>query len=201
VSAELHRAAERRRDALAVMEDLGLIEHWSRAGRVVVVGAVAYDLVVSPDVDLEVFTDGVPGIDAGFVVAAQLAEHPRITKVRFTNALRSADQGLYWQLRYHSDDETEWKIDVWMLADDHPGPLSTSMIEPMRRALTAESRRRILQLKEARARGEIMDIASIDIYRAVLEGGVSTAAELGVFLGRDYTPALTPWLPNSYGTT
>jgi hypothetical protein len=197
VSRELERAEERSRQALAVVDDLALVERWGRVGRVVLVGAVSYDLVVSPDVDFEVFTDGVPKVSDGFAVAAHLAEHRRIRKVRFTNALASVDQGLYWQFLYRSDDATEWKVDVWMLASDHPGPLSTWMIEPMRQALTPESRRRILRLKEARTRGEVDGVASIDIYRAVLEDGVDSVDELRAYLGSDYVPMLTPWLPNA----
>ena len=193
---ELSRAASRRRQALAVISDLGLIDRWSQVGRAVVVGAVAYDLVVSPDIDLEVFTDGAPVIRKGFEVAAQLAEHPRVKRVRFTNALASADRGIYWQLRCQSEDGGDWKIDVWMLANEHAGPLSAWMVEPMRRALTPESRRSILTLKEARARGEVGAVASIDIYRAVLDGGVSTSADLHEFLGSGYVPALTAWLPS-----
>lgn len=197
VSDELVRAAARRRDALRVMEDLALVRRWSAAGQVAVVGAVSYDLVVDADIDLEVFTDGAPNVSDGFAVAAGLAEHPQIRKVRFTNALAAEDQGLYWQFRYQSDDATDWKIDVWTLASDHPGPLSAWMVEPMRLGLTRNARRMILKLKEARSRGEIDGVASIDIYRAVLDGRVDSVDGLRRFLGPGYKPMLTPWLPSS----
>ena len=106
--------------------------------------------MVSPDIDLEVFTQGTPQISSSFDVVAALAEHPQVKKARFTNVLASADNGLYWQLRC-KDAGTNWKVDVWLLAHDHAGPLSASMVEPMRRALDSTSRRRILMLKEARA--------------------------------------------------
>ena len=126
---------------------------------------------------------------------AELAEHPRVTKARFTNALATEDQGLYWQLRGRDDEGDEWKVDVWTLAHDHPGPLSTSLVAAMRSALDPARRRCILTLKEARAAGETRAVASIDIYRAVLDRGVTTPDELEVFLGPDYSPSLTPWLP------
>jgi len=191
----LLRADTRRAQALALIDDLGLVTRWSRVGRVELVGAVAYDLVVSPDIDFEVFTTGTPTVRAGFAVLAELAEHPRVTKARFTNALDSADQGLYWQLRCRADEGAEWKVDVWTLDQHHPGPLSTSLVEAMRSALGSRQRRHILVLKEARAAGETRNFASIDIYRAVLDGGVTTPEELEAFLGPDYSPALTPWLP------
>ena len=178
-----------------LIAELELVERWSRVGRVEIVGAVAYDLVVSPDVDMEVFTPGPPSIGAGFRVLAELAEHPKVEKARFTNALSSPDQGLYWQLRCRDDDGEAWKVDIWTLAQDHPGPLSTSLVEAMRSTLDREQRERILTLKEARITGEIRDVASIDIYRAVLDGGVTSPAELATFLGPGYVSCLTPWLP------
>ena len=193
----LHRADRRREQALGLIEDLELVRRWSEVGRVELVGAVAYDLVVSRDVDMEVFTRGTPRIRDGFRVLAELAEQPTVTKARFTNALDAEDQGLYWQLRCRADDGDEWKVDVWTLDENHPGPLSTSLVAAMRAAVGDDQRRHILTLKEARLAGALRGVASIDIYRAVLDGGATTAEEVEAFLGPDYTPSLTPWLPRS----
>jgi hypothetical protein len=191
----LIRAAERRQRAFVVIEDLKLVERWSHVGRVVLVGGVAYDLVVSLDIDFEVFTSGIPKITDGFRVLAELAEHPQVTKAHFSNDLSAPDQGLYWQLRYVDDVDDEWRIDLWTLAEDHPGPLSAWMVEPMQRAVTDEVRERILVLKEARAEGRTRPVASIDLYRAVIQGGVRTPEELDRFLGPTYSPSLTAWKP------
>ena len=189
------RADRRRAKALGVIDDLELVRRWSAVGRVELVGAVAYDLVVSPDIDMEVFTDGTPRVRDGFRVLAELAEHPSVTRARFTNALSTADQGLYWQVGCRDDEGEEWKVDIWTLARDHPGPLSTSLVAAMRSAVRTEERQRILALEEARAAGAARGVASIDIYRAVLDGGVTTPDELEAFLGPDYAPSLNPWLP------
>jgi hypothetical protein len=157
-------------------------------------GAVAYDLVVSRDLDYEVFTDGTPSVAAGFGVLAQLAEHPQVTSTRFRNALHTPDQGLYWQLRCTDNDDHEWRVELWTLAADHPGPLSAWLVEPMRPALDDEQRKAILLLKEARAAGVVRAIASIDIYRAVIDGGARTPDELDQYLGQDYEPRLTAWV-------
>lgn len=193
----LQRADQRRRKALALLDDLDLFQRWSRVGRVALVGAVAYDLVVSRDIDMEVFTRGTPTVRAGFAVLAVLAEHPKVVKARFTNALSAPDQGLYWQLRCRDDEDKEWKVDVWTLNEQHPGPLSANLVEPMRSAVDSVHRRHILTLKEARAVGDTRKVASIDLYRAVLEGGVTTPEELELFLGPDYEPTLTSWLPTT----
>ena len=191
----LERARERRPQALDLAADLKLIERWSKVGQVRQMGAVASNLVVSRDVNYEVFTDGAPSIAAGFRVLAELAEHPRVTSTRFRNALHTPDQGLYWQLRYTGDDRQVWKVDIWTLAADHPGPLSAWLVEPMPRALNDERCTAILLFKEARAAGVVRAFASIDLYRAVIEGGARTPDELDRYLGPEYEPKLTSWAP------
>jgi hypothetical protein len=125
---------------------------------------------------LEIFCDGEPQIEAGFSVLAACATRPGTTEARFSNHLARPDEGLYWQLRYHHEGE-EWKIDMWTLRHDHPGPLSTWMVEPMRAALTSESRRTILNLKRALAERPDLRCGSIHVYRAVLDAGVGTLQE------------------------
>ena len=191
----LERAEQRRRAGLSLIDDLRVRELWARVGRVELVGAVAHGLVVSHDIDFEVFTKGEPTVASGFAVLASLAEHPRVRKVQFTNALDTPDQGLYSQVRCIDGNGANWKIDLWTLAEDHPGPLATRLVEPMQRALTDASRNAILALKEARAAGQTVAVSSIDLYRAVLEGGVATAEELEAFLGPDYEPGLIHWTP------
>jgi hypothetical protein len=124
-----------------------------------------------------------PRIEDGFAVVSRLALEPGVWKVRFSNELEGPDCGLYWQLRYrHSASELRdvWKIAMWLLAEDHPGPRSADLVEPMRKVLTPETRMAILQLKEATLGHE--HIHSIDIYRAVLEAGVRTVSEFEEWL-------------------
>jgi hypothetical protein len=191
----LHRAALRRHRAREIAAALDLSTRWSTIGTVVPVGAVAHGLVVSRDIDYEVFTAGPPTVRGGFHVLAELAEVPAVTGVRFTNALDTADHGLYWQVRCRDDDGDVWKIDIWTLPVDHPGPCAAWMVEPMRRVLTNDLRVAILRLKEARTTGQIPNIASIDLYRAVLDDGVRTEADLRAWAGDHYAPTLTHWRP------
>ena len=62
----LRCAAIRRHRALEIAAALDLSARWSTVGEVVSVGAVAYDLVVSRDLDYEVFTAGPPTVRGGF---------------------------------------------------------------------------------------------------------------------------------------
>jgi hypothetical protein len=71
----LERAERRRTRALEIIDELYLTERWSAVGHAVQVGAVAHHLVVSPDIDFEVFTQDTPRIAEGFRVVSALAEH------------------------------------------------------------------------------------------------------------------------------
>jgi hypothetical protein len=191
----LARSDERRQRALRIVESLGLLRRWSGYGEPILVGGVARGLVVKPDIDLEIYCDQ-PRIEDGFAVVTELALVPGVRHVRFSNELDSPDQGLYWQLRVGdptSGPAETWKVDMWQLAHDHPGPRGRDLIEPMRRALTPETRLAILTIKEA----TILDgrVRSIDIYRAVFDGGARSPADFEAWFARHGPSGLTDWRP------
>jgi len=189
----LARAATRQKAALAILADLQLMERWAEFGTPILVGAVAYELVVTPDIDLEVYCDE-PRIEDGFTILHDCALHPRVKKARFSNKLAEADQGLYWQLRYAHTDGQLWKIDMWSMRHDHPGPNARAMIEPMRNGLTDEHRRAILDIKEQVVARE-MGCPSIQVYRTVIDGRVRTPDEFVAWLKHNPSDGLIDWKP------
>jgi hypothetical protein len=191
----LQRAQARRLTAERVLAELALFAKWSVFGRPVLVGAAAYDLVVAPDIDMEIYCPTLR-IEHGFAVISQCALHPGVTKARFANELSGRDKALYWQLRYR-DGDTEWKIDMWSAPTDYDLPRSEHFVEPMRAALTPETRRAILELKEARSADATLACLSIDLYRAVLEDGIRTPDRLRLWLQTHDVGALTDWKPKS----
>ena len=199
VEGVLRRAAERQARAQRVLELLDLLRRWSRYGRPVLVGSVAYGLVVEPDIDLEIYCVQ-PRVEDGFAVVSHLALVPGVWTVRFSNELQGPDPGLYWQVRYRdpaaSAEQAQevWKIDMWLLAGDYAGPRSADLVEPMRRALTLETRTAILQIKEAFSGRE--DIHGIDVCRAVLDGGVRTPEAYERWIAGQGPPRLTSWRPS-----
>ena len=62
------------------------MNRWSCFGEPVLVGSVAYGLVVTPDIDLEIFCPKIR-IDDGFEILKACAQHPRVSRARFWNAL------------------------------------------------------------------------------------------------------------------
>jgi hypothetical protein len=186
------RAEKRRQRAQIIIDELGLLPRWSQYGSPVLVGAFRHNLMVAPDIDMEVYTE-TPTIEAGFAMMTDLARLPGVWKVRFSNELAGPDQGLYWQLRYRDQAGEVWKVDAWLMSHHHPDAhWAERFVEAMHSALTPETRWAILEIKEALqgtgARG-------IDIYRAVLEGGVRRPAEFEDWLKQYQPTGLIFWLP------
>ena len=190
----LERAEKRRQVAESILADLQLLQKWQRFGRPVIVGALAYDLMVDPDIDMEVYCPSLE-IEHGFQVLGECAFNPGVTRARFSNELSGRDQALYWQLRYRTQDGTEWKIDMWSAPEDYHLPRGEHFVEPMKKALTPETRTAILELKKKRCVDPALQCPSIDLYRAVLDDGVRTDGELRDWLKGNETGALTEWKP------
>jgi hypothetical protein len=192
----IKRSVEAKRDAENILADLDLVCKWQRFGRPVLVGAFAYDLMVNPDIDMEIYCPDLK-VEHGFQVLGECALNHRITKARFSNELAGRDNALYWQLRYKQDNGTEWKIDMWSAPKDYDLPRSEHFVGPMQAALTSGTRKAILELKERRAEDSDLQCPSIDLYRAVLDDGVRTADELHMWLKSHETGELTAWKPTS----
>lgn len=190
----LDRARQRRCVAQGILEALSLVERWSRYGRPVIVGALSYDLVVAPDIDMEIYCPDLR-IEHGFEVLQACALQRGVTDVRFMNGLATPDKALYWQMHYAGEDGQQWKIDMWSAPSDYDLPRSEFLVEPMRRALTPETRLAILELKETRAADKTLECLSIDLYRAVMDDGVRTPEMLRAWLASHKTGELTAWRP------
>ena len=51
----IEHATERRQAAERFVADLDLVRKWERFGCPVIVGAFAYDLLIDPDIDMEIY--------------------------------------------------------------------------------------------------------------------------------------------------
>lgn len=195
----LARAERLRSAAASVVRHLGLMERLAELGRPVPVGAMAYDVMTRPDIDIEVYSAS-PGILASFAVMARIAEIPGVRRIRFANALDEPDQGLYWGIRYRAPDADapmEWSVDIWLLPDDHPGPKASDLVAPMQAAMTPEIRLAIVCLKAQLA--DRTDVHGIDIYRAVIDGHVRSVDAFDRWFEVHRQPELTFWRPSLPG--
>lgn len=190
----LLRAEHRRERALRIIQELGLLRRWSRRGSPVIVGAIRHGLVVALDIDMEVYSEH-PRIEHGFEVMSEVARLPGVWKIRFTNQLDDDDDpGLYWQIRYRDQEGEVWNVDSWLLGHDHPYAHGAERFaDAMAKALTDETRRAILEIKESLQGEEV--VRGIDIYRAVLEGGVRSPSEFRCWVAEHRSSGLVLWMP------
>lgn len=165
----LERAAKRKQQAEKILNELKLIERWDTVGNCFIVGAAAYDLIVTPDIDLETFSE-LPNPQTIMNELALLTQHKNVIELKYRDYTGTDFNGHYFKLIYKAD-EIEWNIDMWLFSSERSGALSRDLVPFMKDNLTEESRRAILDIKEA-----LLELnekySSIFIYQAVLEFGI-----------------------------
>ncbi|MNW43442.1 hypothetical protein D3C74_206400 [compost metagenome] len=103
------------------------------------------------------------------------------------------DQGLYYQIKYKDDTGEVWKIDMWLMALDHPGPCAKDLVKPLVAVLDDAKRRMILHLKEKVKEGNL-NVASIKIYQAVVDHNIEDFNEFITWY-ESQSQGLTFWKP------
>ena len=176
-----------------IINKLQLLSLWQQqGGQPYIVGALPYGLALAPDIDMEVYFEN-PTITDGFEVLKSCAVNPGCVETRFRNEMDGPDQGYYWPIRYQEAGGTLWKIDMWSMHQDHPGPTSRDMISPMLNALDEDKRETILTLKQALIKDAEIKCPSIFLYQAVLADGISTFQTLKMWLQKKDTSSINDW--------
>lgn len=170
----LMRAAQKKEQAYAILEELQLLEKWRSIGDCYVVGATAYNLIVTPDIDIETFCDN-PEPSKIMSTLASLVCHPNVIELKYHDYTQQDFQGHYFKLIYLKK-EIEWTIDMWLFSNERQGALSRDLVPYMTTYLTVQNREAILAIKEALILRQL-DFSSIFIYQAVMEFGVQTIDE------------------------
>lgn len=180
-----------------ILEELDLLHLWRTVGEPILVGAVAYNLVVNPDIDIEIYCDQ-PEVMAGFIVLENCVKNPNVIGARYSNHLDAEDQGIYYQMKYKNLDGTVWKIDMWLMGHDHPGPCARDLVEPLQRVLNDQTREAILVIKEKVRSDACLNVASIQIYEAVIDYNVRNYEEFVLWHEKVQPQGLTYWKPKNH---
>lgn len=181
-SAVEDESAMLRREAEAIIADLGLLRLLGRYGRAEVVGSVALDLVVKPDIDVHLLLPAPADLlAAADVLYHQLLSLPGVHEVRITDC--RAEGGVKLGIDAYQGPSATWSLDLWLT--DREEATAFADVERVRAALTPERRATILALKRRyHARGLCRNGLAMRIYAAVIEGGVRTEAEFERYLER-----------------
>jgi len=191
---ELLRQAEGlQAEALEVIEILGLRTRWEAVGETIMVGSARFGLMMSPNIDYEIYVDA-PDARVGFGAISDIAAHPNVSKVEYHNFMNTSDPGLYWHLFYDAANGRQWDIDMWLVPNSHPNAgMADALASAMSETLTEPDRLRILEIKnnlppDASARG-------VDIYKAVIQDGVTDVQGFLGWLRATPPPEMETWRP------
>lgn len=166
-----------------ILEDLNLLALLSDAGTLRQVGSSVLGLMVWRDIDLAVSCPHM-SLENAFEVMQPLYVHPRIHRVHYLNesgpfnpSCLLVDERYYFGVYYTPRSGNEWKIDIsfWLMQGIHPEPVH----DTLKQQLTPETRLAILWIKDIWHQLPTYrnEVASTDIYDAVLHHGVRTPDE------------------------
>ena len=189
----LERAKKRKDTAMHILDELQLIQKWRTVGNCFLVGATAYDLIVSPDIDMETFCEE-PNPDKIMMELAVLTNNKNVLELKYKNYMETDFKGYYFKIIYLFHKE-EWNIDMWLFSTKRSGALSRELVPFMEKALTETTRKAILEIKEALLALNII-YSSIFIYQAVLDDGISNVDEFLNWTKKHDTKQLIQWKPN-----
>lgn len=188
----LQRARYKKQQAKKIIQELQLIEKWSTVGDCHLVGAAAYDLIVSPDIDFETFSDDIHP-EHIMLELAPLVANPNVVELKYHDYSKTDFNGHYFKLIYN-EQGTEWTIDMWLFSTNKEGALSRDMVPFMKKYLTNTSREIILDIKEALIEKNL-EFSSIFIYQAVLEYGIKNIDEFLLWTTTNNTNIPFHWKP------
>lgn len=174
--------------ARELMDDLGLRAILERAGSVRPVGSFELGLMVWPDLDLEVITPDPPRPENVLGVLRDLVLVSGVQKINYADHRDALGGEVPRGIYLGPDPEFQgvrWQVDVWFIDEDVAGA-RRRLTDSIREGLDDDKRRTILQIKQIAAASDRYHrgVSSVDIYRAVLDEGVTSIDEFAAYLAR-----------------
>ena len=177
-----------RREADKILHQKGLLSLLMRYGIPHIAGSYVLQLMTWRDLDIYLEADEI--VETRFFhLGGQIAATLCPVKMHFRNErigqTEGLPRGLYWGVYLGDERRGDWKIDIWTLDGDQYQQAIAYEADLTRR-LTPETRLSILEIKSQcwQDPGYRRSFSSQDIYRAVLEEGVTSMNEFEAFLNR-----------------
>jgi len=190
---EISARAQQR--AWEIVADTQVVEIWEAVGATVnLVGSLKMGLLLNHhDIDFHIYTDPFRLSDS-FAAISRLAENPRIKAIQYANLLQAEDRCIEWHASYEAAAGDHWQLDMIHILNDSPyAGYFERVAGRIGERLTPQTRQTILEIKQAVPAGK--KVMGVQIYRAVLEDGVSDAAAFWQWLEQNPNQGIIDWMP------
>ena len=192
----IERIARRNRlRAEEVIRDSRLAEIWRSVGAEVrQVGSLRSGLLMKHrDIDFHIYSEP-PLLPSGFAAMARIAENASVRRIECVNLLHTDEKCVEWHAWYEDRDGELWQIDmIHIEAGSAYDGYFERFARRLQRALTPEMRQAVLRLKFETPDHE--KISGVEIYSAVVQGGVRTRTELERWRAEHPLTGISEWMP------
>ena len=191
----LEIAGKNQQKAWEVIRDSKVVEIWKDAGAEInLVGSLKSGLLMkNKDIDFHIYSDPLT-LAGSFSAMAVLIENPAIKRVECVNLINTDEYCIEWHAWYQDTEGELWKLDLIHIqkGTTYDGYVE-KVTERITDLLTPETKQAILRIKY-----DIPDtekVAGIEIYRAVLAGGIRTYSDFTRWRCTHPYVGIVDWMP------
>jgi hypothetical protein len=182
-------------EAWSVIGETDVIKHWESVGATInLVGSLKTGLLIkNRDIDFHIYTDPFRLGDS-FWAISKLAENKRIKTISYANLIEAEDRCVEWHAFYEHENGNAWQIDMIHILNDSPyAGYFENVAERISKVLTQETREAILRIKNAIPVEK--KVMSIQIYQAVIEGGIRDMEGFRHWQEQNPNDGIVTWVP------
>lgn len=188
-------AQRNQQKAREIIKATNIISIWEGVGaKINLVGSLPTGLLMKhKDIDFHIYSSPLLLADS-FRAMAALAENSSIKKIECTNLLHTVEACVEWHAWYQDEDNELWQMDmIHIQGGSRYDGYFEKVAERISQVMTNELRETILRLKYETPEEE--KIIGVEYYRAVIEGGVRSYAELEEWRRRHPVTGVVEWMP------
>lgn len=188
-------AQRNQQKAREIIKATNIISIWEGVGaKINLVGSLPTGLLMKhKDIDFHIYSSPLLLTDS-FRAMAALAENSSIKKIECTNLLHTVEACVEWHAWYQDEDNELWQMDmIHIQGGSRYDGYFEKVAERISQVMTDEMREAILRLKYETPEEE--KIIGVEYYRAVIEGGVRSYAELEEWRSRHPVTGVVEWMP------
>ena len=132
-----------KKEALVIIEELGLLDFLGTLGESWLVGSVALDLIVKPDIDIHLLTDHDDLLKTSDQIYHYLLNQPKIKEIRITDWRE--DGGIKLGVDVYPGSSEMWSIDIWIT--NRVETTGIKLVDELKDRLKPEHRQAIMEIK------------------------------------------------------